>query len=388
MLPCQRALFDIPDDIAYLNAAYMGPLPKAAVAAGAVGVSVKARPWQISPADFFEPMDDLRALFARLIGAPDGDGVALIPSASYGLSLAAANLPVAPGQRILVLAEQFPSNVYPWRRLAAEAGAVLETLPRRADGDWTRALLDALEETPTRAPVAVVACPQVHWSDGGLIDLERVGAACRRVGAALVVDGTQSVGALPFDVATVAPDFLVVAGYKWLLGPYSLGYLYAAPHRRAGRPLEDGWITREGSRNFAALTEYTDALDSSARRYDVGERSNFALVPVARVGLSLLADWTPAAVAAYAGRLSARLVTETASLGCTALPEAVRAPHLLGLGLPEGVDGAALTKRLAEAQVSVSLRGPRLRLAPHIYNTDADVDRLLSVLAEVLSPCA
>lgn len=386
MLSCQRDLFDIPADVAYLNAAYMGPLPRPAIAAGAAGVALKGRPWTITPAQFFDPVEEVRGLFAGLIGAPDGEGVALIPSASYGLSLAASLLPVAAGERILVLEDQFPSNVYPWRRLAATRGAVVDTVPRRADGNWTRAVLDALERAETgAAPVAIVACPQVHWSDGCTVDLERIGVACRGRGAALVVDGTQSVGAMPFEVATIDPDFLVVASYKWLLGPYSLGFVYVAPRHREGAPLEDGWISRAGSRNFAALTDYTDQFESGARRYDVGERSNFALMPIARVSLSLVAQWTPAAIAAYAGRLTDRLVAETAALGCVAPPPAVRAPHLVGLSLPAGVDGAALTRRLAEARVSVSLRGPRLRLSPHVYNTDADVDRLVAVLAEELA---
>src|SRR5262245_45522639 len=232
MIPCQRDLFEMPDDIAYLNCAYMGPISRRARAAGERGLARKMQPWRITARDFFTESEETRALFAQLVGA-DTDGVAIIPSASYGVAVAAANLPVAAGQRILTLEDQFPSNVYAWSDLAARSGAVLMTIPRPADYDWTAAVMTELDER-----TAVVALPNAHWTDGGLVDLARIGARAREVGAALVVDASQSVGAYPFDVKTIQPDLLISAAYKWLLGPYSLGFLYAAPHRRAGRPLE------------------------------------------------------------------------------------------------------------------------------------------------------
>jgi selenocysteine lyase/cysteine desulfurase len=218
-IPNQRPLFDLPDDAAYLNCAYVAPLPRAARQAGEVALDRRSRPWEIHAPDFFAPCEELRALFARLIGA-GADDVAITPAASYGLAVAAANLPLAPGQRVLLLAEQFPSNVYVWHAQAAAAGATIVTVPRPADEDWTAAVLEQLDER-----VAIVALPNCHWTDGGLLDLVVIGRAARAVGAALVVDATQSLGALPFDVAQVQPDFLAVASYKWLLGPYGLGML-------------------------------------------------------------------------------------------------------------------------------------------------------------------
>ncbi|MBK1665906.1 aminotransferase [Rhodospirillum rubrum] len=379
MLSCQRALFEIPQDVAYLNAAFMGPLMTEVVAAGHAGVAAKARPWEVGIDAFFDPVEKARGLYAGLTGA-DVEGIAVVPSVSYGIAVAAANLPLAAGKRVLVLEEQFPSNLYSWRRLAAENNAVVQVVARPANGDWTEALLGAIEPG-----VAIVACPQAHWSDGCRIDLVAIGAACRAVGAALVIDGTQSFGAMPFDTAAVDPDFAVAATYKWLLGPYSLGFLYVAPRHRNGQPLEEGWICREGSRDFSRLVDYTESMDAGARRFDVGERSNFALMPMAIAAMERLTAWTPAAVSAYAGRLTDRMVAETAAWGCTAAPASARSPHLLGLGLPEGVDAKALATRLAAAQVSVSVRGSRLRISPHVYNTDADVDRLLGVLEDALA---
>src|SRR5262245_60369490 len=245
-LPSQRHLFDIPDDVAFLNCAYMSPLPKASVAAGARGLARKMQPWTIAPADFFTASEAVRARFAQLVNAAPDD-VAFAPAVSYGMAQAAANIALKKTQRVVTLAEQLPSNFYPCMDLAARAGAKFISVPRPADGDWTAALLAAID-----AATGVVAVPHCHWTDGGLIDLEKVGAACRRVGAVFCVDGTQSVGALPFDVKRIDPYYLAVASYKWLLGPYSFGFLYVAPRRQGERPIEHNWIARRGSRDLSA----------------------------------------------------------------------------------------------------------------------------------------
>jgi selenocysteine lyase/cysteine desulfurase len=376
-LASQRALFEIPDEITYLNCAYMSPLLRAAREAGQAAVARKSAPWRITAGDFFDESEEARHLFAELISA-DADGVALIPAASYGLSLAAANLPVKPGQRIVLLEEQFPSNVYPWRDLAARTGGSVEVVARPADFDWTRALLERIDER-----TAVVAVPHCHWTDGGRVDLVRVGERARASGAALVIDATQSLGAAPLAIGEVQPDFLIAATYKWLLGPYSLGFLYAAPQRREGRPLEFNWIAREASEDFAGLVLYRDTFQPGARRYDVGERSNFALWPVAMVALRQILEWRVAEIAATLAELTARIEREAQRLGLHATPSALRAAHLIGLrsDTPLSLD---LPARLAAANVYVSVRGNSIRVSPHLYNTAADVDRLFSVLAEVL----
>ena len=192
MIPCQRHLFSIPEDVAYLNCAYMSPSSHAVTEAGLEGARRKAAPWVVKPGDFFSESEEARGLFARLVHAKSDD-IAIIPSVSYGLAVAARNLPVAPDATILVLAEQFPSNVYTWRTLAKERSAGVVTVERPADGDWTRAILERLDDR-----VAIAALPHCHWTDGGIIDLEAVGEHCRAAGSALVLDITQSIGALPF----------------------------------------------------------------------------------------------------------------------------------------------------------------------------------------------
>ena len=193
-LRSQRDLFEIPEDIVYLNCAYMSPQLRRAREVGERAVSRKSRPWELTPDDFFEEAEEVRALFAKLVGGDTG-GVAIIPSVSYGISVAAANVSVREGQKILILEDQFPSNVYAWRVLAEQSGARLVTVPRPEDFDWTSALREEID-----ADTAVVAIPNCHWTDGSLVDLVSVGESVREAGAALVVDAIQSLGAHPFDV--------------------------------------------------------------------------------------------------------------------------------------------------------------------------------------------
>jgi selenocysteine lyase/cysteine desulfurase len=368
MLTDQRHLFDLPDGVTYLNCAYLGPQLRSVTEAGLAAVRAKESPWELTPDQFFSGSEALRTTFAALIEA-DADGVAFVPSVSYGVGVAVANLPLD-GRSVLLLDDDFPSDVYPWRA----AGAPIVTVARPADHDWTAAILDRLD-----ASIGVVAVPNVHWTDGTLIDLVAVGAAAREVGAALVVDATQSLGALPLDVAAVQPDFLVAAGYKWLLGPYALGYLWVAPQHREGVPLEANWINREGSDDFTSLVAYRDTYQPGARRYDVGERSNFVLVPMARAALTQLTEWGVENIAEYAAALTGHLADRAAERGLAVAPEKLRGPHLMGIRFPGGPP-PGLTERLAAERVHVSVRGDSVRVAPHVYNTTADCDRLLAAL--------
>lgn len=375
-IPSQRHLFDLPPDVAYLNAAYMGPLSHAVAAAGRDGIDAKRRPWQLRPADFFATADRARATFARFLGAPAAaDDIALVPAVSYGMATAAANVPLRAGQRVLVLGGEFPSTILTWRDRARTAGAELVLIPRPDDHDWTRAVLGAIDER-----TAVAALPNCHWIDGGRLDLVRIRHRLGEVGAALALDLTQSLGVLPFDLAAVDPDFLVVACYKWLLGPYSTGFLYVAPRRHDGRPVEHHWFGRRGSENFSALTDYPEGFQPGARRYDVGEPANFGLLPGTVAALEQLAGWGIENIAESAGAMGDAIVARGGALGLTAVPRELRARHYVSLKadrpLPED-----LPDRLAKANVFVSVRGGNsLRITPHVYNESWEIDRLFETL--------
>ncbi len=376
MLPCQRYLFDIPDDVAYLNCAYMSPLLKSAMDAGTMGLGRKAHPWKLTSDQFFTGVEEFRATAARILNC-SADSIAIVSSAGYGIQTAARNLPVSKGHRILVLAEQFPSNYYPWQAPGSGSDAPLKIVPWPEDDDWTSAVLNCLT-----SDVAIAALPHVHWTSGGRLDLVRIGQACRDLGIALALDLTQSLGVLPFNVNEVQPDFAVAASYKWLLGPYSVGLLYVAPKWHHGSPLEEGWIQRANSRDFSSLILYSDEYDAGARRFDMGERSNFALLPAAMRAMQQILDWNVAEISATSGALNQRLAAGAAELGFSAPPEPLRAPHYLCLRRKAPIP-KELMDVLAREKVFVSVRGSSIRVTPHTYNTVQDCDRLIDCLQRV-----
>ena len=373
-LPVQRELFDIPDDVAYFNCASLAPLLRASVEAGAAASARRARPWLTGGRDWFTEADERRALFAELAGV-DPEGVALVPATSYGLAVAAANLTARPGQRVLVLAGDYPSNRYTWQRFAGRTGAEVVTVERRDGQRWGEAVVAALDER-----VAVVAVLATHWTDGGSVDLVAIGARVREAGAALVVDASQAVGAMPLDWRRIRPDYLVTVGYKWLLGPFALGYLHVAEPHRDGVPLEENWISRLGSEDFAALVDYQDRYQPGARRFDVGQRTHFETTPMAAAALRQLLDWEVPRIAATLGRLTGRIQDEVEAIGLR-LTSSDRVPHMLGIDLPDQALGA-VAGALADAGVYAGVRGSSLRVSPHLWTTDQDVERLVSALTK------
>ncbi len=382
-LTCRRDDFRLPRDEHYFNCAYMGPLPRVAEDAGVEALKRKRVPTSITPPDAFWETDALRERFAELVHLTDPGRVAIQPGVSYGVATAARNLPVSAGQNVVVTHEQFPGNYYAWRRRAAESGAELRvaTPPQGAGRGraWNERLLDAIDRW-----TAVVSVPHVHWTDGTRFDLAEVGRRCRDVGAALVVDATQSVGALDLDVRSVRPDALICATYKWLLGPYSLSLAYFGPRFDDGEPLEETWIARKDSRDFQNLVRYQDDYEPGAVRFDVAERSNFFLAPIAAASLELILGWGADRIQAYCRELTLDMLHRMAELGYSVEDEAWRAGHLFGLRMPPSVDLTSLRDALARRNVSASLRGTALRLSPNVYNDAEDV----SVLADVLEAAA
>jgi len=368
-----RTLFEIPEGVTYLNCAYMAPRLGSVTKAGMDAISATAAPWALSNLEWFERPEQLRLLAAQVMGA-DADGVALIPSVSYGIATAAANLPLSRGQRIAVLDREFPSNVYAWRELAKRQNGRVVTVLREPGENWTSALLRTIDDK-----TAIVSVPQCHWTDGGNVDLESIGKRARAVGAALVVDASQSLGAGVLDLERVQPDFLTSVGYKWLLGPYGLGYLYVAPKwRERSVPIEQSWMTRAGSDKFSAL-DYTDEYRAGARRFDMGEFSLFAPVTMAIAALTQILEWGVARIEASLLPMTDRIAKLAAESNYSVLPAADRSAHLIGIR-PHGGIPPELPKALKEAGVYVSMRGDSIRIAPHLYNDPKDIDFLFEVL--------
>ena len=381
-LECQKGEFSLPKGTHYLNCAYMAPLSQRVAAAGVAGVRKKSDPSGISEDDFFADGHAIREQFATVVKANAPNRIALFPSVSYGIAVAARNTPVTRGQNIVTAGEQFPSNVYAWWR-HREAGGELRVVARPAvdhvAAPWNEALLDAID-----ANTAIVALGHVHWTDGTLFDLEAVGKRAREVGAAFVIDGTQSVGALPFDVDVVRPDALIVGAYKWLMGPYGLAVGYIGSRYDNGTPIEEPWIVRAGSEDFRTLVDYEEGYRPGATRYDAGGMANFATIPMLKESLAQVLGWGVNEIQSYCTSLTASLATSATERGWSVEDERGRAGHILGIRMPAETDFNALKQALTASGVCVSLRGCSVRIAPHVYNDAGDIAALLEVLDRVL----
>lgn len=379
LIPSQRHLFDIPREIAYFNCAYYSPQLNESRERLLAGVRAKSAPWLRLAPSFFDDAETIRNLASRIFGG-DREGYAVVPAASYGLSTAARAVEptLQSGDRILVLAEEFPSNVLPWRRTALETGATLLTVPTPRDDDWTNAVLAAVDRR-----VRVVAVSTCHWTNGARIDLVPIGKACRTNNSILVVDATQTLGAMPFSVETIQPDFLAAASYKWQLGPYGVSLLYVSEPWRTARPLEESWLARDNAADFTALANYSDTYLAGARRFEVGEKGSLTTLPGAIAALEQIEAWGVENIASSLALINARVSDRLERLGFKTPSGTQRCPHMFGAMLPPAYSGN-LVAEMKRRNIYISQRGASLRFSPHLYVDDHDIDRLLGALDELV----
>lgn len=380
MLTCKRSAFTLPPRITYLNCGYMSPQLKDAEKVGIRSLRRKRNPASIKPEDFFSDTEVLRQEFATLVHAADPKRIVVVPSVSYGMANVARNLKIGHGDNMIVAAEQFPSNYYPWQRLCEETGAQLKSIapPEEFSGrgqKWNERILDAID-IHTKA----VALGHVHWVDGTLFDLMAIRRRTREVGAVLIIDGTQSVGALPFDVQAFQPDALVCAGYKWLLGPYSTGLAYYGEYFDHGKPIEESWLNRAHSEVFSQLTNYQSTYQEGALRYEVGEHSNFVLVPMLLKSIQQLNRWGVPNIQEYCGHISHEAILTLREKGFLIEEEAHRAKHLFGIRLGQH-DPEKIKTQLLKNNIYVSFRGNAIRVAPNVYNTDKDLKKFATLIS-------
>ena len=382
MLTNQGHKFRIPEDVTYLNIAYMGPLLREVERMGHEAVSRKALPYEIGLDDFFKPVERVKKQFSKLIDIEDHRDVAILPSVSYGMAQVANNIPWRKGGEILVVDEQFPSNIYIWQKMAERHGLTIRTIPSpktmpQKGKKWNVQLLDAINDK-----TLLVALPIVHWADGTYFDPAPIREKTNRYDAYLVIDGTQSIGALPFSVSEIKPDAIIAAGYKWLLGPYSIGLGYFGERFADGDPIEENWITRLGSENFSALVNYQPKYQEKAFRYSVGEVSNFIGIPMLSKALKQILEWGVGNIQDYCRRIAAPHIEAFRDLGCELADDDERCHHLFSIRLPRKMEG--LKEKLDSEKIFISIRGDYIRVAPHVYNTEDDFGRLYQGLKNAL----
>lgn len=376
MIACQKNKFSLPDGVTYLNAAYMSPQLKTVEETGIAALRKKNEPYKITADDFFVNKNQLKQKFAQLIDLQTSEQLAIIPSVSYGIANAARNISLKQGEEILMVAEQFPSHVYSWKRLADSYGGLLsivgppDTFEQRGE-KWNESILNHITDK-----TAVVALPHVHWADGTLFDLKAIRKKSRKHGALMIIDGTQSVGALPFSIKELQPDALICAGYKWLLGPYSLGLAYYGESFNNGIPIEENWINRLNSEDFKGLTAYQESFQPGAERYSVGESSNFNHIPMLLKALEQLLEWQPEIIQQYCREISANAIGSIRDSGYFIEEDAYRASHLFGIYLHRGQKLESIKKQMEHKNIYVSYRGEAIRVSPHLYNTASDFEKL------------
>jgi selenocysteine lyase/cysteine desulfurase len=378
-MKCQKHLFQLPEGIHYLNNAYMSPLLRSVEEKGIEGMRRKRNPVSITPADFFTDVKGVRQKFGFMVNGEPSQ-VSVMPSVSYGMSTVIRNIACKKGQHALTISEEFPSCYYTAKRWCREHGAELRIIARKDDlpdkgKDWNERILEAIGKD-----TAFVVMASVHWMNGTRFDLEAIGSRCRETGTKLIVDGSQSVGALPMDVQKYKIDALICAAYKWLMGPYSTALSYIHKDFNEGVPLEESWMTRPNSERFDRLTDYVEGYKPGATRYDVGQSSNFISMPMLDQALAQILEWGVSEIQEYGRILGQDLLDYFRERGAPVDDDAHRAFHLMGLQLPANTDGEALIAELQSRKVYVSLRGNNIRISIHVYNEKADVAELIAAL--------
>ncbi|MFC0676405.1 aminotransferase class V-fold PLP-dependent enzyme [Lysobacter korlensis] len=367
-----KAAFLLPPELLYLDTAAHGPRLRAVQSAAQAALDAGATPWTTCWDEWEAQVERVRALASQLFDA-NGDAVALVPSAAYGLSIAARNLPLTRDEAVLVLADAFPSNLLPWQQRCREVGARMHGVTRGDDA--TAAVLAALDGD---AAVRIVSLPQVHWHDGSRLDLDAISAAVHARGAALVLDLSQSLGAMPAQIARWRPAFAVSVGYKWLLGPHGLCYFWADSHWRAhGVPIEQHWAAYEARADWSFRADGANDYRPGARRFDAGEITDVQRLAMAEAGLTQVLEWGVDAIAHRLGGWTAALREALADDGFDA--PAQPGPHITGLR-PRSVEPSVCMQALRAAGIVCTARHGVLRIAPHLHVDADDIDRVARVL--------
>jgi selenocysteine lyase/cysteine desulfurase len=369
----QKHLFDIPKGITYMNCAAQSPCLAVSAEAGHRGVERKFHPWDPDRAQVGSEKAACRNLFGGLVGAT-GEDVAITFSTSYAVAAAARNLSVAKGEEILVLEGQFPSNYYAWLKVAERDGGRMRVVARPSDFDWTSAVLDAIGPD-----TGLVTLPNCHWTDGSLVDLAKIGPVCREQGIPLVVDATQSIGAMETDVAVIQPDYMIASAYKWLLCPDMMAFMYVAPHRQNGEPVEDNHQGRGNAPSMEYTPGYSNEYAPGARRFDMGSADSMIHLPMSKTALERVSAWGPAEIQTTMHAVTDRIAERAEAIGFTVPPLGRRVRHFIGLWpnspLPDGI-----LDTLRARGIFVSLRGGAIRVSPYLFNDASDVDNLFEAL--------
>ena len=367
------------DDVTYLNFAAHAVIPSAALEAVQASVAAKRRPHIVDDRAFFAVAASVRKTLATLVGA-DPDEIALTTGAGAGLAAIAYGIEWAAGDEVVVARGEFPVQYATWKPLEARDAIKVRTVAPQGQFVQSEDLIAAL--TPR---TRVVSASHVRFDDGSMLDVASLAAACRRNGTLLVLDVSQSCGAIPLDVRALGADFIVSAGYKYLLGPWGTGFLWMKrEHLDAMRPGPYNWLA-QGVDSFARLNYVDPEPAPTLSRWDSAEAAsvyNFNLT-VMQASARFVLELGPERVRDHNQTLIDHFF-ERLPEGCR--PASPRPAARRGVfGCVEAGSRAAtesLYRTLRDEGFVVALREGRIRVAPHLINTMQDMDRLVSVMAK------
>lgn len=376
MLECQKDKFSLLDGLHYLNCAYKAPILKAAELKCIESIYLQRDPSCISVDDFFEPNVLCRSLFAEIINCPSAQ-VAIVPSVSYGFATAFKNICAKQNGNVVSVKDEFPSGYFAlekWRNENHQDSRIIEA-PAHTSENWNERILNAID-TNTSA----VLLASVHWMNGYIFDLDAIGLKCKENNAVFLVDGTQSVGAIPMNVLQSNIDVLICAAYKWLLGPYSTALIYLSEKFDDGEALEESWMNRINAREFTSLTDYEENYFPGAGRYNVGETSQFLQMPWAIAGMQQLLEWGIGNIRAYVTELKTYLQIQLISEIPNFRFSSDFSNHLFAPEMLTSLDKEKLMNELNDNRVSVSLRSVNLRISINVFNDKNDMDVLCNCI--------
>jgi selenocysteine lyase/cysteine desulfurase len=379
LLPCQKSLFSLEEDVHYLNCAYLSPLLRSAEDAAREALVRLRNPSSVLPTDFFNTVDAVKSEFASIVNCRSSQ-VAVVPSVSYGMSTVINNIPFEKGKHLLSVKNEFPSSIFNAQRWAAKHGGEIRIVDPN-EGEildpqaWNQRVIEAIDEN-----TAAVLIGSAHWMYGSIFDLEKIGEACRSHGALLIVDGSQSVGALPLNLENLKIDALICAGYKWLFGPYSISLAYIGEAFNDGVPLEESWMNRTNAHDFTRLTDYDPHYTPDAGRYTMGEVSNMVTMPMMLASLKQINEWSPAGIQQYSRYIRQPLDDYLKANGASFEHPEYLSSHIMRMTLPGIFDMDMFNQNLISEKVFISRRGEAVRVSFNVFNTESDVNKMIEVL--------
>ncbi len=360
-----RSQFPALSEWTYLDSATYGHVPRRGVEAVAGHFARRDRLACSDYLEWFDDADRLRGLIGELIHCFPED-IAFASSTSQALAVLLNGIAWQPGDRVVTLEGDFPNNLY--------APAILEGI-EFVQTPWDR-FYDSINDR-TR----LVLMSSANYSTGFRPPLEEISRYLRERGIIFYVDGTQSVGALRFDVARVRPSMLAVHGYKWLLCPTGAAFFYVDPELRGLMvPNVVGWRSDKGWRNVNTLNLGAPEFKDAAERYE-GGMIPFALLCAMEASVAMFLEIGPEGIECRVRQLAAGIVSIARRLGgVVAYPDS----HIVAARF-ERADAAAIARALRTRRVLVSARHGHVRLSAHFYNDESDLERLETELRPLLS---